>query len=52
MILDLYEALYNQSIGGSNQIDMQKMLGVLLPCSLKFYKMLDQAEINGLLKKM
>ena len=51
MVIDFYESFYNKdATKGKN--DVKKLVDILIPCSIKFYKSLNQSEMNELLEKM
>jgi len=58
MILDMYEALYNNCMPHQEETrmyqkeDLDKVSKVLIPCCIKFYKRLDKREVEGLVSKM
>ena len=51
MIIDFYETFYNKD-GNNGKNDLKKLVDVLIPCSVKFYKSLDKEEVTELLEKM
>ena len=56
MLIDFYEAMNNKngqdSVQGNSSKNVKNMVQILLPCSLKFYRKLDQKEMDKLVLKM
>lgn len=58
MLIDFYEAMNNKNgqdsdkgMGNSSK-NVKNMVDILLPCSIKFYRKLDQKEMDKLVMKM
>lgn len=56
MLIDFYEAMNNKngqdSVQGNSSKNVENMVQILLPCSMKFYRKLDQTEMDKLVFKM